>query len=489
LIYRFGPFALDSLARRLTRDGVVVSLADRHVDVLLRLLARPGEVVGKEALVQAAWGDVAVTDNSLEQAISMLRKAIAAEGPPKGGHHEREADHHAIETVPRRGYRFAGTVARETSKQSDEELEALLAPHRAWLEGRAALETLSVQKVGGAERAFRSVLEAAPDHASAHVGLANALVFRFEATRIDEQPDVAALTAAVPHARDACRLQPEWAEAWATLGFVLHRGGQFDHGIAAARRAVDLEPDNWRHHLRLAFVCWGEARLRAAQRTLQLMPGLALAHWLAASVHIARQAFEAADRELTAGAAAQDEQVEGAMFGGIGLHWVSGLLRLAQGDSEEAERHFDRELAFEHSGHLYARECSAATWYAKGAHAFHDDDRKAADHAFDEVLRRVPRHPFALAARFDQLDSGVDEFGNRLALAATRGALVDVSVAQAVRQAARAQDPDVAAVHSALQQVPAGASGWYLPVEPMLRPFADQPRWASTLALLRSRAG
>ena len=34
--------------------------------------------------------------------------------------------------------------------------------------------------------------------------------------------------------------------------------------IAAARRAVMLEPDNWRHHLRVAFVSWGEQRLGSA---------------------------------------------------------------------------------------------------------------------------------------------------------------------------------------------------------------------------------
>jgi tetratricopeptide (TPR) repeat protein len=414
-----------------------------------------------------------------------LRRAIASrhDRPAEGG-----LDSTAIETVPRRGYRFTGDVQREATKHTDEDLEALLAPHRAWLEGRAALETLSIQKVAGAERAFASVLAASPDHASAHVGLANALVFRFEATRIDEQPDLAALTAAMPHAREACRLQPAWAEAWATMAFVLHRLGQLDQGIAAGRRAVELEPDNWRHHLRLAFISWGEARLRAAQRTLQLMPGLALAHWLAASVHVARQAFDAADRELAAGSAAQDEQIEGAMFGGVGLHWLSGLLRLAQGDAIEAERHFDRELTFEDSGHLYARECCSATWYAKGAHALQCGDRSAAAAAFSEVLRRVPRHPLALASHVDGVESD-DDIDARLRSASERGAHVDVAVARAVRLAARGQTGDPAVVLMALQQVAPGASGWYLPVEPMLRPLSDASRWGSTLGLLRSRAG
>ena len=471
MIYRFDAFTLDSLTRRLTRDGAVVPLSDRHVDVLLCLVAHPNEVVGKETLVQTAWADVAVTDNSLEQAISMLRRVPVS-----------------IATVPRRGYRFDGNVEREASRHTDDELDALLAPHRAWLEGRAALETLSVQQVVGAERAFRTVLDASPDHASAQVGLANALAFRFEASRTDEDPDVAALATAIPHAREACRLQPAWAEAWATLGFVLHRAGRHEEGVAAVRRAVELESDNWRHHLRLAFVCWGEARLRAAQRTLQLMPGLALAHWLAASVHVARHAFEAADRELIAGTAAQDEQVEGAMFAGIGLHWVSGLLRLSQGDEAAAERHFDRELQFEDSGHLYARECCTATWYAKGCQAFHRGDRQAAASAFGEVMRRVARHPMAMAADVSTAGVTDTDLEERLQSLATRGVVADVALARAVRRVVRGLAPDLLALRHALQQAPPGTAAWYLPVEPMLRPTGNTAEWRPLLALLRSRA-
>lgn len=470
MIYRFGDFTLDSLTRHLVRDGAAVVVSDRHLDVLLCLLAHPNEIVGKEALVQAAWADVAVTDNSLEQAVSNLRRAGVS-----------------IETAPRRGYRLTGSVEREASRHTDAELDALLAPHRAWLEGRAALETLSVQQVAGAERAFRMVLDTSPDHASAHVGLANALAFRFEASRLDEQPDAAALAAAMPHAREACRLRPSWGEAWATLGFVLHRAGRQDEGIAAVRRAIDLESDNWRHHLRLAFVCWGEARLRAARQTLQLMPGLALAHWLAASVHVARQAFAAADRELSAGVIAQDEQGDGAMFGGIGLHWLTGLLRLSQGDEADAARHFERELQFEESGHLYARECCTATWYAKGCQAMHRRDRGGATLAFAEVMRRVPRHPLAMAADVSANGPLDHELAERLQPLADRSQAVDVLLAQAVRRCARGEEPDVPAVRSALHEAPVGPSAWMLPVEPMLRPMSDV-RWGPVLALLRSRA-
>jgi hypothetical protein len=68
------------------------------------------------------------------------------------------------------------------------------------------------------------------------------------------------------------------------------------------------EPNVWQHSLRLAFVSWGDQRLRAAQRVLTLCPELALAHWFAATVFITRQAFDAAIKHLRDGCAAQDAQ-------------------------------------------------------------------------------------------------------------------------------------------------------------------------------------
>ena len=92
---------------------------------------------------------------------------------------------------------------------------------------------------------------------------------------------------------------------------MLDRTGNNLDARAAASRAVVLEPDNWRHHFRLAFVSWGEERLRAAHRTLALLPGFPLAHWLAATVHVARQVLPEAERELEAGLASQDQPPAG----------------------------------------------------------------------------------------------------------------------------------------------------------------------------------
>ena len=261
-VYRFGPYELDSGVRRLIRDGEPVALPDRHVELLLRLLSNAGHIVTKDSLIEAAWKDVAVSDNSVEQAISGLRKALGSQqnGTPY------------IETLARRGYRFSAPVERGQPRHSDADLDALLAPYRAFVEGRAALETLDRESVSRARQAFEAALRTAPDYSAAHVGMANACVLAFESTRADTAPDLTTLQQATHHAREGCRLDPASGEAWSTLAFVLHRSGDPREAIAAARKAVSIDPDDWRHYLRLAFVSWGEERLRAAHRVLDAVP-------------------------------------------------------------------------------------------------------------------------------------------------------------------------------------------------------------------------
>ncbi|WP_208646327.1 winged helix-turn-helix domain-containing tetratricopeptide repeat protein [Mesorhizobium waimense] len=58
------------------------------------LAARPGEIVSKDALMQAVWPDTFVTDDSLTQCIADIRRAL--------GDHE----HVIVETLPKRGYRL-----------------------------------------------------------------------------------------------------------------------------------------------------------------------------------------------------------------------------------------------------------------------------------------------------------------------------------------------------------------------------------------------
>ena len=496
IVYGFGSFQLDPISRTLNQAGNPVALSARQFDLLLLLVARAGQVLSKDALIDAAWAGVAVTDNSVEQAVSALRRIL----------NSHEAGTY-IETQARRGYRFVVDVRRTDRREPDEALDALLAPHRAWIEGRAALETLERSQILHAREVFERVLAQVPDQASAHVGLANAGVMQFEMTRSELTPDTAALAMAASHARDACRLDPRYGEAWATLGFVLDRTGHRADALAASRMAVSLEGDNWRHHVRLAYVSWGEERLREARRTLGLLPGFPMAHWLAATVHVARRALDEAERELRDGLAAQRTQPHG-RFTSVALHWLLGLILLDRNDQHGALEQFESELSVEGGGQLYARECCANTWYAIGALRMQQHDSSAAVSAFEETLRRVPMHPLAHAALLilrlrgvkhpgviaaDRPDDVSDQHDSQEQPVRSRDGdpgivQPEMALARAVAGVLGGNVPDaVTAIEAALDSAPPGSALWLLPVEPLLR-IGDDTRWSAALARLRNRA-
>jgi DNA-binding winged helix-turn-helix (wHTH) protein/Flp pilus assembly protein TadD len=100
--YAFGPFRLETDARVLWRDGEVVPLPPRALDVLEALLERQGDVILKEELLGRVWPQAAVEEANLSVNVSLVRRALG----------QQEDGRPWIETVPRRGYRFLGSVTR-----------------------------------------------------------------------------------------------------------------------------------------------------------------------------------------------------------------------------------------------------------------------------------------------------------------------------------------------------------------------------------------
>ena len=145
--YTFDNIVVDAVARRVTRGGEVVAIPDRHVGVLLHLVTHAGSLVSKDQLIESAWGGLAVTDNSLEQAISGLRRVLGA--APGGGPY--------IQTVPRQGYRFTShieTVSRRALGRRAEMLRTGAAGRSGWLcaefpGDRDALTVLTAAATGG----------------------------------------------------------------------------------------------------------------------------------------------------------------------------------------------------------------------------------------------------------------------------------------------------------------------------------------------------
>jgi Tol biopolymer transport system component/DNA-binding winged helix-turn-helix (wHTH) protein len=87
-LYCFGPFRLNPIGRSLLKDGVPAKLSETEMTLLLVLaeLQRPGQIVPKAVLRERIWGaDTHVQDNSLNQAVSRLRKSLGPRPSPADG--------------------------------------------------------------------------------------------------------------------------------------------------------------------------------------------------------------------------------------------------------------------------------------------------------------------------------------------------------------------------------------------------------------------
>jgi DNA-binding winged helix-turn-helix (wHTH) protein len=98
---RFDTFELDESEARLLQAGRPVALPPKAFAVLCALARRPGQLVAKDALLDAVWGHRHITESVLKTTISELRAALADDAKQP----------RFIETASRRGYRFIGTVS------------------------------------------------------------------------------------------------------------------------------------------------------------------------------------------------------------------------------------------------------------------------------------------------------------------------------------------------------------------------------------------
>ena len=107
---QFDGWRLLTRSGELLRDGTTYRLPQQPLRVLLELLAHPGEVVTRERLVQVLWPKGVVDfDNSLNAVVRKLRVALGDDsGTPR-----------YIETLPRVGYRFIGSIAPAAPGQAD----------------------------------------------------------------------------------------------------------------------------------------------------------------------------------------------------------------------------------------------------------------------------------------------------------------------------------------------------------------------------------
>src|SRR3984885_2273222 len=97
---RFGPFELSIGERALRRDGEVLPLGGRALDLLIYLADRPGKVIAKQELIDHVWSDVTVEEGSLRVHVAAIRKALG----------DGQFGNRYIANIKGRGYSFVGTV-------------------------------------------------------------------------------------------------------------------------------------------------------------------------------------------------------------------------------------------------------------------------------------------------------------------------------------------------------------------------------------------
>jgi predicted ATPase/DNA-binding winged helix-turn-helix (wHTH) protein len=121
----FGPFILRSRERELERDGSVVRIGSRALDILIALVERAGEVVAHRALWERVWPDAVVNESGIRVHIAGLRKALGESGA--GGRY--------ITNVPGRGYSFVAPIKISMSNSSLPSITSLVAASSAILPG------------------------------------------------------------------------------------------------------------------------------------------------------------------------------------------------------------------------------------------------------------------------------------------------------------------------------------------------------------------
>jgi pimeloyl-ACP methyl ester carboxylesterase/DNA-binding winged helix-turn-helix (wHTH) protein len=104
VFFAFGDYTLDVARRELRRGADLIAVEPQVFDLLIYLVQNRNRVVTKDDLLDTVWGGRVVSESTLTSRINAARRAVGDSG-------ELQA---LIRTVPRKGFRFVGSVSEST---------------------------------------------------------------------------------------------------------------------------------------------------------------------------------------------------------------------------------------------------------------------------------------------------------------------------------------------------------------------------------------
>jgi predicted ATPase/DNA-binding winged helix-turn-helix (wHTH) protein len=141
-VISFGSFRLIVAQRQLLDGAKPMRLGSRALDILIALIDRQGQLVGKRELMQVVWPDTNVVDANLKVHVAALRRALG----------DGQGDTRYIVNIPGRGYRFVAPVARANETEPPQRQATATHPHNlparlARLVGRSAVVSNLVHRL------------------------------------------------------------------------------------------------------------------------------------------------------------------------------------------------------------------------------------------------------------------------------------------------------------------------------------------------------
>lgn len=261
---RFGDVEIDVSTRELVRAGRRVRLQEKSFLVLAELLKDPGRAFTREELAAALWPKEHFVDaeQGLNAAVRRLRDALG----------DSAAEPRYVETLPRLGYRFIGTVERAPAEPPADPGLAAVAPssdfsraaparRRILLAGALllaaclALAAGLVLRPGAAFRPGRGHVRA-----GSSPGVEDLLSRARYLRNVKRYPEAKRLT------EEALAKEPANADALAGLALSLLAEGREEEARGRAIRALEIDPGTWEAHRVLGVLARAAGDLAGAER-------------------------------------------------------------------------------------------------------------------------------------------------------------------------------------------------------------------------------